>query len=103
MSAVPPTQANPGLYGEATHTLNSDSTSTRPTSPHEEKKSRDDDSLDTASDTVRIEDVSRGVREMEILVERMTVTRKVIIFAGLILLSYVMSMSEFCVLRRADF
>jgi hypothetical protein len=97
MSAIPPSQGNPGGYAEATHTLTNDHSSTRPASPNEEKKSRDDTSLDTGSDTVRIDEVSRGVREMEILVARMTITRKIVIYAGLILLSYVMSMSAYWV------
>ena len=61
---------------------------------HGHKNSRDDTRSDSHLDSVILEEVLRGVRVMEILVARLAAMRKLVIYAGLVVLSYVMSMSE---------
>ena len=72
-----------------------DNASTRRGSFHDDKSGRDVGSLENGSMEDLIEDKSRGVQEMECLVANINTPLLITIYAALILLSYVMSMSEY--------
>jgi hypothetical protein len=89
-----PTDKAPEMGGPEVPSLGNDQSSTRQGSLRA-KSDRDVGSLENGSMDNLIEDKSRGVQEMECLVENINMKLLVTIYGALILLSYVLSLSTY--------